>query len=353
MNRGLSLYLDLTRFTAAMIVFLGHARGQSFTGGLFWQLAPYMQTAVIVFFVLSGYVIAHVLNGRENSAREYAAARIARLYSVVIPALFITAICDGIGSRIDPAFYYDGPWWYPPEGEAPMRYVATLLFINRFWTASLEPGINGPFWSLSFEAVYYILAGLMFFMRGWIRMLSIAAVALAAGPTIMALAPIWFVGYGIYHLAKRITVPFSVGLACVLAGLAMLIGGPVLRDYTMPFEPRLGPELITGYYEAAGFALHLFGVHYIARTFGFLNRFTGLIRWAASLTFALYLFHRPLIQLFAVLDIGPPDSWQQRAYLLGMTLLVVATVGWWCERQKGTLRRLLTRTTSKPVSRTV
>ena len=165
MNKGVSLYLDVARFSAAMVVFLGHASGQLFTGGLFWQLGDYMRVAVIVFFVLSGYVIAHVLQDRESTVREYATARISRLYSIASPALLLTAICDFIGLRIDPALYYEGPWGYP-EGNQAWNYLASFFFVNRFWDLRLDPGINVPFWSLSFEAVYYVAAALLVFAKG-------------------------------------------------------------------------------------------------------------------------------------------------------------------------------------------
>lgn len=65
MTSEVSIYLDAIRFTAAMVVFLGHVSGQRLTGGLLWQVGRYMDDAVIVFFVLSGFVIAHVASERE------------------------------------------------------------------------------------------------------------------------------------------------------------------------------------------------------------------------------------------------------------------------------------------------
>ena len=67
MNRATSLYLDLVRFTAALVVFFGHICGSRFTGGLFWQVGPYADEAVDVFFVLSGFVIAYVAENRERT----------------------------------------------------------------------------------------------------------------------------------------------------------------------------------------------------------------------------------------------------------------------------------------------
>ncbi len=103
MKKGTSLYLDLVRVLAALTVFMEHFREHTkkFLKG-FWtshpflasHTNPYSHTAVLVFFVLCGYVIAHVLAERERSLVNYAASRLARLYSVVLPALVLVAVCN-------------------------------------------------------------------------------------------------------------------------------------------------------------------------------------------------------------------------------------------------------------------
>jgi len=40
MNKEFSIYLDLVRFVAAMLVVVAHSNGQSITGEVLWQLAP-------------------------------------------------------------------------------------------------------------------------------------------------------------------------------------------------------------------------------------------------------------------------------------------------------------------------
>lgn len=80
MSASLSLYLDLIRFAAACAVLTSHLTILPFAEGLiWWRLAPFGEVAVTVFFVLSGYVIAHVTQSRESSLQTYAVARIARL----------------------------------------------------------------------------------------------------------------------------------------------------------------------------------------------------------------------------------------------------------------------------------
>src|ERR1700728_1064570 len=120
MKKGLSLYLDLIRFSAALVVFIEHFRERTkHTFSRLWNDHPflsthlfsYSQTAVIVFFVLSGFVIAHVLATRERTPLEFAASRFGRLYSVVVPTLIlITATNFLITLRYPDAFdsYGDG-----------------------------------------------------------------------------------------------------------------------------------------------------------------------------------------------------------------------------------------------------
>lgn len=114
MNRGLSLYLDLFRFGMAAIVMLGHGQSTDYSGNLFWQVGRYSQPAVIAFFVLSGFVIANVVETRERDGRIYFASRAARLYSVVLPALILTAVLDATGWRVATAHYENAPLDYCP-----------------------------------------------------------------------------------------------------------------------------------------------------------------------------------------------------------------------------------------------
>ena len=67
---------------------------------IFWKAFEFIvgqgHTAVIIFFVLSGYLVGkHVylaFNTGRWSWREYAIKRLSRLWIVLIPALILTAI---------------------------------------------------------------------------------------------------------------------------------------------------------------------------------------------------------------------------------------------------------------------
>ena len=83
MNRPTSLYLDLVRPIAALVVMLSHVSQTALTGGQMEVFAYTGTEAVDVFFVLSGFVIAHVCATRERAigATMRSAARPASIRS--------------------------------------------------------------------------------------------------------------------------------------------------------------------------------------------------------------------------------------------------------------------------------
>src|SRR5690606_32962285 len=97
MNKLLSVYFDALRVVCALLVFLYHA-------GVFWggPMAEFTSAlgitgsiahlAVVVFFVLSGYLIRHASMREGVTWKTYAVDRAARLSSVVLPGLVLAAI---------------------------------------------------------------------------------------------------------------------------------------------------------------------------------------------------------------------------------------------------------------------
>ncbi len=102
-------HLDMVRGLAALLVVLGHVRAmvfldlQTVTSGRLVAMPLYIVTglghqAVILFFALSGFLVggrAMVEIGKGTSqARDYTIHRFARLWTVMIPALVVTAGLD-------------------------------------------------------------------------------------------------------------------------------------------------------------------------------------------------------------------------------------------------------------------
>lgn len=315
-----SAYLDIVRFSAAFTVFLGHAAGKYWTGGFLWPLGAYGDTCVVVFFVLSGFVIGYVSDTKETHWQEYAINRVARLWSVVLPAMLLTVVIDYAGVRIAPGLYLGQPWY---GGDMlPLRYLASLFMVQDFWSLGLAPGINQPFWSLSFEALYYVVFGVAFFARSRWKWLAAAVALLLGGPVIAALLPIWLLGFYSYRLTRRWQLPSGASAVAFVLGLGMLAMSPTLRGGAAFFAvPGL---VVERYIDAFSFLLNLIGAYGLCVNAPPLPvRLGRAITHIAGTTFALYLLHRPLIQMFSYL--GPADaaSWSRRVLVIGGSLAVV------------------------------
>ncbi len=188
-----SVYLDLLRVGAAMAVLLSHWM-QMLVPGIPNQ--TYGHDAVIVFFVLSGFVMAMVCDTRERSLSDYALSRLARLWSVAVPALVLAIIvyatCQG---RAPDVFAATVTFDVGPLHASLMN----LIFCGQGWFGAISPPLNNPFWSLNYEAWYYAAYGAVVFLRGRMRWVSTVALAGLAGPAVLALAPCWVLGVLLYR----------------------------------------------------------------------------------------------------------------------------------------------------------
>ncbi|HZP88564.1 MAG TPA: acyltransferase [Burkholderiales bacterium] len=353
MTRAFSLYLDLLRFAAAMVVFLGHMANRPFTEAPAWGfMSRYPGVAVTLFFVLSGYVISYVSQGRENSWRPYGAARLSRLYSVVAVGLLLTFVLDAAGMRANPEFYgIRNVMWKPPSWDG---YAASFFFVNEFQVfgfQGISPGSNGPYWSLSFEATYYALAGLVMFSSPLVWVPAGIVLLGMAGKTITALAPIWLLGFLIQRHQGRLRLGSRMALVLLVGSAAAIIASPSL----VPYLPNLNfgmmfpwgrghPNrwLSSDYFVAVMFAIHLVSARQLcSERLRIDENVSALIRWAGSLTFPLYCFHYPAICFFAAVSVWPKTALSNAAFIATGTLAIVVILTPACERLKDLMRGLL------------
>ena len=338
-NRTLSVYLDLVRFVAALLVFMNHAQHPELNGAWLQALGAYGREAVMIFFVLSGYVIAHVSATKERDARDYAISRLARLYSVVLPALVLTVIADQIGRALDPALYAGD--WYVDSHPVP-RFLANLLFVNEYWNQSVRAFSNGPFWSMSYEASYYVIFGLWVYSAPRWRAILVPLALLAVGPKIVLLFPVWLLGVGVYRLNERWTAPpvlawlLFVGSFIAFFALAELH----FAKWSLELSVRwLGKEIVMDSLHYSKFFLNGYVVGLlVAANFigvnGLRDVFAGVcavlerpVRAAAGLTFSIYLFHYPLLHLFRAITASS-------VLICALTLAAIALLGTYTEQRK-------------------
>jgi peptidoglycan/LPS O-acetylase OafA/YrhL len=339
MTRSFSLWLDAIRALAAFTVLFGHMAHIRFTGGDYYFLREWnvASDAVVVFFVISGLVIAYAAE-RDGDLGTYAWNRATRIFTVIVPALALTLVFDAIGTRITMEAYPTGYYQHLSGSE----FLFRGLTLTPQWLGVLEPvrlGSNGPVWSLSYEVAYYMIFGFAVFLTGARRLLLIALVALLAGIPILALLPAWLLGVLVW---RRVSAPGATPIPTGFAW-ALALGAPLLMVALKwagvaealaaltanAFAPAnyqavllYSDEVLWNTLLAVLMALHLIGIApLMARTnWRESERLARAIRWLAGGSFSLYVMHYPTLQL---LDAALPETLPlYNLWLLAITLLV-------------------------------
>jgi peptidoglycan/LPS O-acetylase OafA/YrhL len=343
MNRSTSIYLDLFRLIAALVVLLSHLSFRGLTDGQLGAFASAGVQAVDAFFVLSGFVIAYVCTEKEKDARSYFTSRAARIYSVALPAILLTAVLDAIGLSLDPSVY-TGP--YQPF--TPGLLVRSITFIGEMWNAHRFPGTDGPYWSLGFEVWYYIAFGAYLFVpRRW-RWLAAAGVLAIIGPKVAVMFPLWLMGVASYKFCRVQRVPKLTGWLFFVASFLLLVAYQLIPHSPlqpfMPFSLTLTRLLSTAqdYFLAVVFSMNIAGFVIISDIFApWLERHAKTIRWFAGGTFAIYLAHLPIMHFLAALSPWPKASPWTLALLLTTTPAACMAFAEISERRKHVWREVI------------
>jgi len=343
-KRELSTYLDAVRAAAALTVFVGHYSLQHLSGGMFWQFRAYSDQAVSVFFVLSGFVIAHAASSKPTSGHQFCIERAARIGSVAIPALGLTVVLDGIGSYLFPAHYVIGQWGFE-GGHTLASLFAGLLCVHEVWGLHVSQGSNFPYWSLGYEVPFYAMFGVAVFARGRWRVAGLVVCAAVVGPSILTLLPLWCVGVTLYHLCKRIEVSTACGLVLAAAGMAVwAVFELAVWKYGRPGNATGAllkrATLLQDYVVGAAFAIHVFGVNAAAPMLArAMTAIAAPARWLAGRSFSLYVIHYPVMTfLFACMPWPNTDA-RSGAFAFVGTLACVAAFAAVTEQKKMAWRK--------------
>ncbi|RXR19273.1 acyltransferase [Flavobacterium amnicola] len=161
MNTQPSYYSALTglRAIAAYMVFFHHYNPFFFLGNetIVYGVFSEMHIGVTLFFVLSGFLIAHNYYNTQIDFKKYMVNRIARIY----PMYFVLTTLSFVLLNV----------WQNPNGfSAAQVYLSNITFVRGFSDALKFTGIAQG-WSLTVEEVFYFLAPLVFLFlkknKGW------------------------------------------------------------------------------------------------------------------------------------------------------------------------------------------
>ena len=296
------------RIFAAAAVFLGHTNFSWFFGG--GEIGPKNgQDYVIIFFVLSGFVITWSVDQKEAlSFKQFAFDRLTRLWSVALPALIIGFILDLSGRAISPETYQN--IFVARYHE--IKVLISGLFLHECWFFSISPGSNAPFWSLSYEFLYYMIFGsIMLLPTTKSKLFGGFLWILVAGPKVLLLFPCWLLGSLAYYGCKsfRLNI-FIATLLLILSGYFLITTFTFRWCYWNPWQiqglgtPPLfySAKYLDDYTIAATVSLFLFSLSY---WFSLEKKPSGilatLVRHCAKSSFSLYAIHLPIMAFFGSL----------------------------------------------------
>lgn len=300
-NSGAMPNLDHMRWIAALAVTFQHARalvmvdyqpGEGPLASAVFFAAGFSHQAVIVFFVLSGYLIGgktlRLL--REGASREqrlrFVQDRFVRIAIVLWPALLLSALVALIAPK---TAVLTTPGWSAdlPDiaaGSTGKAWFAAALMLNELLVRTVP--YNGPLWSLAYEWTYYVLAAAALFLvaregSGLGRAAITYAVALLLlsvwnSPLLLWMATFWLGG----------------ALVALLPGIRMpwISGGVFIVVLFLSRFDR--PQGIADASVAAATVLLI-----ADRTFRSGRFASAIATRLASFSFSLYVVHWPLMLL--------------------------------------------------------
>jgi peptidoglycan/LPS O-acetylase OafA/YrhL len=297
-----------------------------------WYRLPFVlgPEAVMIFFVLSGFVIyysSHV-NPLDLQLRNYAIKRVRRIYPIFLFAIALGYLCEVICLR---GFFL--PSW--------KTLLGNLLMCQGM---SIDPFYNGPLWSLAFEWWFYVLFFILIKLEEnphrrqyWAAGISFiglltALIVLNQASLFLLYFISWWSGA---QLARqflnegRITWAgqrFCLAALGCIGLLALLLILPAFRAH-QPLS-FIDPPIIYARHLLGAVLLICIGIAWYHRGFPGFNRTIGGFAILAPISYAIYAVHAPLIEAV--------DSFSTGRFVLpkiALILVLVLVLGYLLEVQ--------------------
>ena len=340
-------WVDAFRWTAAASVLITHvdirmltpvrtAAETTWPRLMYAFVAGFDHQAVMVFFVLSGYLVggAAVREHWRTGTIDYAAylgRRAIRLGIVVWPGLALSALCMALAVRLGAV----------QTGVLPLDVAETfgppvLLCNMAYLQTALCPqyAANGALWSLFNEAWYYVLfpplyLGLIGGDRRGVRRLKFAGAAsvlclLSAlqftGAALLPYFGVWLTGVAVAVCRRSLVTPFTalLLLLAVLLSIRLLV-----RRSFAPDHPLLA--IVLDLVFAVTFGTLLLACKCDANLPA--PPWPGLHRTLADFSFSLYCTHIPILTLTIIcLQAATGAGWQMRADAAGSWLAIAVAI---------------------------
>lgn len=297
---------------------------------------------VDVFFILSGFILAHVYLQGDGplNYRRFLAARFARIYPahlfILLTMLGLVLVAPLIGVGLEPGRFN------------PADFVGTLLLVQAWFPRETLALWNGPAWSLSAEWFAYLIfplyaaVALRLRARPWVLIALAFSLFLVIDAFyraqfgqvlpraednmgVLRIIPEFLYGLGLYFLGRRWTPSPRVAVMGAVVSTALLLG---------LMQAAADDRLIVA---AAGPFILSLGLLAKARVRTFLSH--PAVLFAGEASFALYLVHIPVLMVWrnaAEALTGWPGDYRmslgELAAMLALTLAAAAAIHVFVER---------------------
>jgi peptidoglycan/LPS O-acetylase OafA/YrhL len=288
--------LTSLRFAAALWVLV-----YFFGGKLGWHdasgFAAKGYLGVDLFFILSGFILAHVYGSRVETQGiskfafgSFLWARLARIYPVhlvvLLSMVLLWGVATALGISIDDSF-------------DPATLWAHLTLLHA-WNTVPSGGWNHPSWSISAEWFAYLIFPIVGFVCAWLfkRNRLAPLLLLALFPLVwvfsksmgfpnltlltgeggfLRIIPSFFAGAAVWWVGRRLVLPQTVGLGIVSISVLWLVAATSLR----------APDVVSWF----GLAGIVFGLAETSKSSNAGFARGKLAIWLGEISYSLYMGH--------------------------------------------------------------
>lgn len=347
MNKAVSFYLDLLRVLAAFYVFIYHVGSMEIGNNLVFATREYSENLgltnrsahyfVIIFFVLSGFLITMSASKPNMSLKFFIAARLGRLYSVLLPALVLSILTAQI---LISTQIFDKDQ-IGNNSNLIQRIILNISFLAESWNLNATPPLNTPFWSVHYEFMYYLIVASCLLIKGKWRFIILPVVLLVAGVKILLLFPCWFFGSILYFLVRNNNLAPLFSSIFIFIFTLITLFFILSSNFILPFEFFYGNGNFYGYklfFSGNYLADYIFAFLVVLNIFSFFGFSKTLLNPCNTITFfkidkilkiisncsySLYMFHMPLLFLFSSLWFYDKTNGYHQLFLITFVLVSV------------------------------
>lgn len=307
LRRPTSVTLDIVRTVSAQLVVVGHTLGFAYPGERYEYFGrsgiTFQSIGVILFFALSGFLIAYTTNLKISSSQyhfsDFMIDRFARIYAGLLPSILFISVLDAIFRAVAPTDFGHYTSFFNFQ-----TFVANALNLQDYpplFGLMLSPivattfGTGIPLWSLAVEWWIYISFGALFLSWDrpmWKRVIITCLLVISLPPALenaiggrgSGLSFVWLTAAFIAFAFDRIVALYrSTAGWMLLAGLMLLAA----HEAPMPLPAGYDLKLSMLFLLALMFSVIAAQVNNVQVP----KAIETYAQWFAGYSFTLYLTH--------------------------------------------------------------